>query len=206
MKNAALQTIVLATGNPHKAEEIAQMLGGRFHVVSMGELGFTDDIVEDGVTIQENADIKANALANMLKAQGQSGYIVMADDTGLFVDALDGVPGVYSARYAGEDASYADNNTKLLNALKDVPEPKRGAHFETCLSVLMPDGERYNLTGCVPGRIAENYLGEGGFGYDPIFIEKTTGKSYAQMNAEEKNRCSHRRAAVERLLPLFTQG
>lgn len=194
-KDVSRPTIVLATHNPHKAEEIEAILGNQYKVITMKDLGFEDDIVEDGDTIEANADIKVNFLSDKL-GDKRSEYIIMADDTGLFVDHLDGAPGVYSARYAGEDCSYEDNNVKLLGALKDVPEPERTAHFSTSIAMILPDESHFNVTSNILGSIATEMIGEDGFGYDPVFIEETTGKTYAQMSAEEKNRHSHRSAAL----------
>lgn len=124
--------------------------------------------------------------------------IIMGDDSGLSVDALDGAPGIYSARYAGEDVSYRDNNEKLLNAMKDVPEEKRGAEFVSVIAMILPDGQELTVRGTVRGRIAYDFMGDEGFGYDPLFIVEETGKSYAQMAPEEKNAVSHRARAVAR--------
>lgn len=186
--------IILATHNAHKAEEIEAILGNLYTVSTMSDHGITDEIIEDGLTIEENADIKTRFLKEKLGEENTA--ILMADDTGLFVDYLNGEPGVYSARYAGEDCSYEDNNVKLLENLKDVPEKDRGAHFSTSLSVILPDGEHFNVTSNIPGSIATETMGEDGFGYDPVFIEKTTGKTYAQMTPQEKNSHSHRYAAL----------
>lgn len=195
--------IILATHNAHKAEEIAAILGGVYDVRTMKDYGIQDDIVEDGATIQENADIKVCALASRLG--GREKAVLMADDTGLFVDALGGAPGVYSARYAGEDATYQDNNDKLLAALEGVPPEARGARFQTCIALITPDGQDISVTGTVDGAIAEAARGADGFGYDPLFIEAESGKTYAEMSADEKNAHSHRRAALNRARAVLEQ-
>lgn len=196
--------ILLASHNNHKAQEFKDMLNNEFEIVTLHDLGIEDEIVEDGETIQENADIKVNFLKNYLGEKSKD-YLIMADDTGLFVDALNGEPGVYSARYAGENCTFRDNNEKLLKALKDVPEKDRTAHFSTCISIITPDGKLQNAIGNVDGSIALELVGEEGFGYDPIFIEQSTQKTYAQMSAKEKNEYSHRRKALENSKEILNQ-
>lgn len=187
------KTIVVATGNPNKAIELKGMLNGEYAVKTMKEMGIDVDIVEDGVTFEENALIKVRAIAPFLKGQD---VIIMADDSGLSVDALDGAPGIYSARYAGEHVTYADNNAKLLAAMKDVPDGRRGAEFVCAVALIMPDGSEWTGRGTVRGTIAHEFLGEQGFGYDPLFIVNGLGKSYAQIGEEQKNQISHRSKAV----------
>ncbi|MGI6108752.1 MAG: RdgB/HAM1 family non-canonical purine NTP pyrophosphatase [Eubacteriaceae bacterium] len=194
--------IVLASQNRNKAREIQEMLNGSYNVVSMEEMGIHNDLIENGTTIEENSELKAQQLRHLL---GDKNTIIMADDTGLFVDALDGAPGVYSARYAGEDVTFEQNNEKMLEEMKTVAPENRTAEFRTCLTLLFPGDYLVTVTGSVPGSIAENYRGQAGFGYDPLFIEKSSGKTYAEMNEQEKNRLSHRRAAVDRAIPLLDQ-
>lgn len=198
MKTLDNYTILLATNNSHKAEEFQAILGDNVTVKTMKDLGIFEEPIEDGETIEDNANIKSNFLKDHL-TENLSDYIIMADDTGLFVDALDGEPGVYSARYAGEECSFADNNNKLLKNLADIPKEDRGAHFSTSISFILPNGALENLTANVDGAIAPELLGDTGFGYDPVFIEETTGKTYAQMTSEEKNQYSHRKKAIEKV-------
>ena len=190
-----MKTIVLATGNKDKAREIKAMLDHKFEVKTMKDMGIATQIIEDGETFEDNALIKVRAIQPFVK---DAEMIIMGDDSGLSVDALDGAPGIYSARYAGEDVSYRDNNEKLLNAMKDVPEEKRGAEFVSVIAMILPDGQELTVRGTVRGRIAYDFMGDEGFGYDPLFIVEETGKSYAQMAPEEKNAVSHRARAVAR--------
>ncbi|MGV8906669.1 MAG: RdgB/HAM1 family non-canonical purine NTP pyrophosphatase [Acetobacterium sp.] len=188
-----MKTILLATGNQNKAREIKALLDNNFEVVTMKDFGIDIDIIEDGLTYEENALIKVRALKSYVKGKD---IILMGDDSGLSVDCLDGAPGIYSARYAGEDVDYAANNKKLLNVMKDVPKEKRGASFITAIAIIFPDGRELTCLGEVRGMIAFEYHGKSGFGYDPIFIHQETGKSYAEMTNDEKNKLSHRAAAV----------
>lgn len=190
--------IILATHNQHKAKEIEEILGGIYPVVTMGELGVTQELKETGETLEENASMKAEQLRAILGDEAK-GAIILADDTGLFVDALDGAPGVYSARYAGENVTYADNNAKLLRELEGVPEDKRTACFRTCFAGIFPEDVYVTVIGEVPGKIAEENRGENGFGYDPLFIVDGTGKTYAEMSDAEKNACSHRGRSLDRM-------
>lgn len=189
-----MRTIVVATGNKDKAKEIKAMLDHKFEVITMGEAGIDMDIIEDGSTFEENALIKVRAVKPLVQ---DPNMIVMGDDSGLSVDALDGAPGIYSARYAGEDVSYHDNNEKLLKEMKNVPEKERGGEFVSVIAVILPDGREMTIRGTVRGKIAFDFIGEGGFGYDPLFIVEETGRSYAQMSAKEKNTISHRARAVD---------
>lgn len=188
-----MKTIVIATGNPHKAIELRDMLDQLYEVKTMGDMGIDVDIVEDGETFEENALIKVRALAPYLKDQN---VIIMADDSGLCVDALDGAPGIYSARYAGEHVTYADNNEKLLKEMAHVPDEKRGATFVCCAALRFPDGSEWTGRGEVRGTITHDYAGTDGFGFDPLFMVEGLGKTYAEMTEEEKNSLSHRGKAI----------
>lgn len=188
-----MKTIVLATGNRDKAAEIKEMLGGRYDVLTMGDAGIDVDIVEDGDSYEANALIKVHAIAPFLKDKD---VIIMADDSGLSVDALDGAPGIYSARYAGEHVTYTDNNEKLLAAMAEVPADKRGAAFVCAIAMILPNGEEKTVRGEVRGSIAFELTGNRGFGYDPLFLVEGDGRSFAQMDANEKNAMSHRARAV----------
>jgi XTP/dITP diphosphohydrolase len=165
-----------------------------FDVVSKDELGFSDfDVEEDGQTLEENALKKAVELSKLVKG------VIIADDTGLFVDALNGEPGVYSARYAGEHVSYADNNKKLLKKSEGLPLEKRTAYFKTSIAVVLEDGSSIMAEGRCSGKIGFEPRGENGFGYDPLFIEDKSGKTLSEMSEEEKNSISHRANALVNL-------
>ncbi|MGB4438231.1 MAG: XTP/dITP diphosphatase [Sedimentibacter sp.] len=184
--------IILSSGNKHKIIEIKDILKDmNFEVVSKDDLGYNDfDVVEDGSTLEENAFKKAEELHKLLND------IVIADDTGLFVDALKGAPGVYSARYAGESVSYKDNNSLLLKNLSEIPAEERTANFKTVVAVILEDGSKIMAEGVCNGKIAFEERGENGFGYDPLFIVDGTDKTFAEMNEEEKNKISHRAKAL----------
>ena len=191
--------LILATSNTDKAREIAEILSDTPFVVStMKEEGFNPDIVEDGKTFEENALIKARAV----HALAQNAY-VMADDSGLCIDALDGAPGIYSARFCGEDSTYPEKFAKIFEMLKDVPEEERTAKFVCSIAVVRPDGTEFTVRGEVCGVLHEKPMGDGGFGYDPIFYVPEFGMTTAQMTKEQKNSISHRgkasRAMAEKL-------
>ncbi len=189
--------ILLATGNPHKARELSAMLSGcDVEVLTLKDVSFTGEIIEDGETFEENAEIKARAAASL-------GYIGVGDDSGLCVDFLGGAPGVYSARYAGEPCDNSKNNEKLLSEMAGVPEEKRGAKFVCVICCVFPDGRKIVSRGECPGRILTSYAGSGGFGYDPLFYCTERGKSYAEMTEEEKNSVSHRARAMKGFLDKF---
>ena len=198
--------IVMASNNRHKIKEIETFIrtlcpndkdGNPFEILSLSDIGFTDDIVEDGTTFEENALIKARTVAKL-------GYIGIADDSGLCVDALNDEPGVYSARYAGGHDD-ADNNRLILKNLQDVPAEKRSAHFVSVIACVFPDGRELTARGECPGTMLFDYRGNGGFGYDPLFLYEPMGKTFAEMNAEEKNSISHRARAMEKFAKLFAE-
>lgn len=190
-----MRKVILSSGNRHKISEIKDILKNMpFEVISKDNLGYKGfDVEEDGKSLEENAFKKAEELHKL------AGGIVIADDTGLFVDALNGEPGVYSARYAGEPVSYKDNNALLLKNLKNVSMEKRTAHFKTVIAVVFEDGSKMTAEGTVNGKIAREERGENGFGYDPLFIVEGTGKTFAEMTEEEKNKISHRARALMNL-------
>ncbi|MFQ3271027.1 MAG: XTP/dITP diphosphohydrolase [Lentimonas sp.] len=170
--------IIIATGNAHKVEEFELLLAGLdFDVVSAKSCGGMPEVDENGSTFAANAQLKAEAL----RAQAPADAWVMADDSGLEVDALDGAPGIYSARYAGVDASDAENVVKLLDALKDVPKEARTARFRCVLCVIDHEGYVTHYDGCCEGRLDTAVHGDGGFGYDPIFIPNGYSESFAQL-------------------------
>ena len=198
--------LVMASNNRHKIKEIETFLrtlcpndrnGEPFEILSLSDIGYTDDIVEDGETFEDNALIKAKTVAKL-------GYIGIADDSGLCVDALGGEPGVYSARYAGGHDD-ADNNRKLLEKMKDIPAEERSAHFVSVIACAFPDGRELVARGECPGTMLFDYRGNGGFGYDPLFLYEPMGKTFAEMNAEEKNAISHRARAMEKFAKLFAK-
>ena len=194
--------ILLASHNKNKIAELEALLKtvcADAEVVSLSDVGFTDEIIEDGTTFEENALIKARTGARL-------GYITVADDSGLMVDALGGAPGVYSARYAGEDGNTEKNNAKLLAALQGVPQDKRTAHFVSVVACVFPDGkEDIVVRGECPGEILTSPRGKTGFGYDPLFWYAPFGKTYAEMTAEEKNSISHRGVAMQAFAKAFAK-
>ena len=194
--------IILSTGNVHKINEIKSILKDMpFEVISKNDLGYEDfDVVEDGSTLEENALKKAGELHKLTKG------IVIADDTGLYVDALRGEPGVYSARYAGEHATYADNNKKLLNKLRDVSLEKRTAYFKTVIAVMFEDGSKMTAEGICNGHIAIEERGNRGFGYDPLFVPEGRDKTFSEMSEEEKNKISHRSNALKCLRNMLEEA
>jgi XTP/dITP diphosphohydrolase len=184
--------IVLASANPDKAHEIRAIIGGA--IVLEPRPPHVPDVVEDGVTLVDNARLKARALCDA------TGLPALADDTGLEVDALGGAPGVWAARYAGEHASYRDNIAKLLGALDGVADAERTARFRTVAMVRFPDGRELVGDGVVEGRIAREIRGDNGFGYDPVFVPiEGDGRSFAEMDADEKHAISHRGRALRAL-------
>ena len=186
------QKIVFATGNEGKMREvrlILQDLG--FPVLSMKEAGVSLDIEENGTTFAENAMIKARAVWE------ETGGIVLADDSGLVVDYLGGEPGVYSARYLGEDTSYEIKNQAIIDRLADAKEEERTARFVSAIAAVLPDGSELVTEGTVEGLIAHEPAGNGGFGYDPIFYLPEYGVTSAEIPIEKKNEISHRGKALE---------
>lgn len=185
-----MTTFVLATANPHKAQEMREVLA-RTDVELLARPPDVPDVEETEDTLEGNALLKAVALCRA------TGLPAIADDTGLFIDALGGRPGVYSARYAGEHATYADNVAKALGELAEVPESGRRARFRTVIAVASPDGSTWLAEGALEGSIAYEPRGEGGFGYDPIFVpDGGGGRSLAELSAAEKNEISHRGRAL----------
>ena len=188
--------LILATSNKDKAREIAEILSDTpFVVTTMKEEGYDPDIVEDGKTFEENALIKARAVHALAK-----GAYVMADDSGLCIDALDGAPGIYSARFCGENSTYPEKFAKIFEMLKDVPEEKRTAKFVCSIAVVRPDGSEFTVRGEVCGVLHEKPMGDGGFGYDPIFYVPEFGMTTAQMPPEQKNSISHRGRALRKMV------
>lgn len=183
--------IIFATGNAGKMKEIRMILADLgIPVVSMKEAGITADIEENGTSFEENAIIKAKTIMEM------TGEIVMADDSGLEIDYLDGAPGIYSARFMGEDTSYDIKNRALIAKLDGVPEEKRTARFACSIACALPDGRILTSYGAMEGLIGYEIKGENGFGYDPIFYLPEYGCSSAEISPEQKNELSHRGKAL----------
>ncbi|MGE5614620.1 MAG: XTP/dITP diphosphatase [Bacillota bacterium] len=192
--------IIVATRNKGKLKEMKQLLA-RFpcDVISMADAGVTGDIEESGSTFEENAMIKARSV---WEATGET---VLADDSGLEVDFLDGAPGVYSARFAGDGATDEENNKKLLDALAGVPEGKRTARYVCVITVVFPSGRSITAKGVCEGYIAIKPEGSNGFGYDPLFYFPGYGMTMAQMDPQLKNSISHRGVAMRKLLEMLKQ-
>lgn len=182
--------LVFATNNDHKLKEVQDLLPF-FNVVGLKDIGCTEDIPETGSTLEENARIKANYVKE------KYGFNCFSDDTGLEVDALDGAPGVYTARYAGEPSNSDNNMNKLLHALKD--EKNRKAQFKTAIALVISK-ESFIFEGICKGEILHEKIGDEGFGYDPVFKPAGSLESFAEMTLEEKGKISHRGIAVEKLV------
>ena len=190
--------LALATSNRGKVAEVAAILAPRgVEILAADALVPGWQVVEDGVTFAENARRKALDLVR------RAGIPALADDSGLAVAALEGRPGVRSARYAGEGASDAENVTRLLAELRDVPDPERGAAFHCAVALAWPGGRLVEAEGRCEGKIARQPRGSGGFGYDPVFIDLETGRSFAELPSDAKNARSHRRRALEALAALL---
>lgn len=185
--------LVIATNNKNKIIEIENKLSGinALELIPLNQFADPPDVIEDGATFQENAEKKAKAIARF------AGYPAMADDSGLVVDALDGRPGVYSARYSGKSATDTDRNRKILEEMKDVPDPDRSARFVCVVAISLPNGTCHFAEGMCEGFIAQTMSGNHGFGYDPIFFLPDLGKTMAELSLDEKNRISHRARALE---------
>lgn len=189
-----MKKIIFATGNQHKMEEIKSIMADLpYEILSMKEAGISIDIEENGTTFEENSLIKARAIMNIAKE------IVLADDSGLEVDALNKEPGIYSSRYLGEDTPYEVKNQEIIKRLEGVEEEKRTARFVCAVAAVFPDGREVVKRGTVEGIIGYEAKGENGFGYDPIFIPENSEKTLAQFSSEEKNQISHRKRALEQM-------
>lgn len=189
--------IVLATNNSHKVGEFRaafEQMGVEVELLTIKDTDFRGEIIEDADTFDGNALIKAKTLCE------STGLVAIADDSGLAVDALNGEPGVYSARYAGVGATDEQNNEKLLSLLRSMPDASRDAKFVCSICVCRPDGEILYAHGESKGEIIDEYRGDGRFGYDPIFYYPPMKKTFAEMTKEEKNSISHRGRAIKELL------
>lgn len=191
-----MKELLIATHNQHKKEEIQQILGPEFNVKSLTDYGIHDEIVEDGDTFEENAQIKAKYCFE------KTGIPSIGDDSGLVINALDGRPGIYSARYAG-DHDFAKNIEKVLGEMKDKTD--RSAYFITVMCYYDAKGARY-FEGKVHGHLLEENRGHKGFGYDPIFVPEGHSETFAEMPAEKKNSMSHRKNAIDKLLAFLNES
>lgn len=193
-----MRKMIFATGNENKMVEIREILGDLpLEIQSMKEAGVYTDVVENGITFEENALIKARAICKL------AGQMVLADDSGLEIDYLNKEPGIYSARYMGEDTSYRIKNQNLMDRLSGVPDEKRTARFVCAIAAAFPDGREYVVRGTIEGRIGYEERGENGFGYDPIFYLPDRDVSTAQLSREEKNSISHRGNALKKMKELL---
>lgn len=193
-----MKRMIFATGNENKMKEIREILGALpLEILSMKEAGVSADIVEDGKTFEENALIKARAICKF------AGEMVLADDSGLEIDYLNKEPGIYSARYMGEDTSYHIKNKSLIDRLEGVPDEKRTARFVCAIAAVFPDGKELVVRGTVEGIIGYEEKGENGFGYDPIFYLPERGCTTAELPPEEKNSISHRGNALRLMKELL---
>ncbi len=188
------EKIVLATRNKGKIREVKEILGNLgIEFLTFNDLGPIPEVEEDGKTFLDNAVKKAREISS------HAGLPALADDSGLEVDRLSGAPGVHSSRFAGPDASDVDRYEKLLSLLEGVPEDERVARFRCAVALALPDGEVITAEGSCDGRIADHPRGSGGFGYDPVFISRDLGITFAEASAELKNSVSHRRRALLKL-------
>lgn len=193
-----MNKLLLATRNNHKKQELQELLRDlQIEIVTLDDIEPLPEVEEDGVTFEANAIKKASINASL------SGLVTLADDSGLAVDALDGKPGVYSARFAGENADDEKNNQKLLALLTNVPEEQRTARFKCVIAICAPGGKTATVEGSCEGKIAIKPSGQQGFGYDPLFIPEGGEKSFAMLAAEEKNRISHRGKALQKAIPVI---
>lgn len=194
-----MRQIIFATGNQGKMREIRAILEDmKWDVVSMREAGIDPEIEENGATFTENAVIKAQTVADALDVEKKvRECVVLADDSGLVIDCLNGEPGIYSARYLGEETPFSEKSADLLRRMKDVPEKERNARFVCAIAAVFPDGEVVTTEGTVEGRIGYELKGDNGFGYDPIFYLPEYGRTAAELTDEEKNQISHRSRALE---------
>lgn len=195
--------IVVATGNSGKIREIKEILSDiDTQIYSMKELGINSEPDENGKTFEENALIKARTLHGLLKEDA----LVLADDSGLVIDYLNGEPGIYSARYMGEDTAYTIKCQNILDRLSGVPNEKRSARFISSIALIYPDGREETVTASMEGYIAKEAKGRGGFGYDPIFYVEEFKKNVAELSDDEKNSISHRGKALRLMRDKIMEG
>ena len=188
--------LIFATNNKHKLEEVREILGNQFEILSLKDINCFEEIPETQSTIKGNASQKAHYIYNKYK------FDCFADDTGLEINALNGAPGVYSARYAGENCSYEDNVQKILKELKN--ETNRKAQFKTVISLIINEKE-YFFEGKIKGKITNNKQGTSGFGYDPVFLPEGYSETFAELSADKKNKISHRGLATQKLIKFLAR-
>lgn len=194
-----MKQLIFATKNMHKMEEIRMILKGEeVEVLSQTEAGIFLEVEENGESFEENAILKARGIAKSL-TEPYKGAIVLADDSGLEIDVLDGEPGIYSARYMGEETSYEVKNKELLRRLTGVEGKERSARFVCAIAAVFPDGREEVVRGTMEGEISYEIAGENGFGYDPIFYLPQYGCTSAELTPEEKNSCSHRGEGLKKI-------
>lgn len=196
MRSDTKKTLIVATGNQHKLREIAEIFTD-YEVLSQKQMGFCEDVEENGVSFAENALIKARAVCQAL------GVVTLADDSGLCVDALGGQPGIFSARYCGYHGDDEANRKKLLENMQGITN--RTAHFNCAIALVYPNGEELVVEGQTFGEILHEEVGNGGFGYDPLFFSQDLQKSFGVATAEEKNKVSHRFRALKKLWTLLNE-
>lgn len=196
-----MDIIIFATGNKNKMIEIRMILADLgCKILSQKEAGIQADVVEDGQTFEENALIKATTIADIARKMPEyKNAVVLADDSGLEIDTLNKEPGIYSARYMGEDTSYDIKNQALIDRLEGVPDEKRTARFVCAIAAALPDGSTEVVRGTMEGRIGYEITGENGFGYDPIFYLPQFGCSSAELEPEKKNELSHRGEGLRKM-------
>ena len=195
-----MRELILASNNAKKIKElkaIVEKLG--WNVKSLADNNIDIEVEEDGLTFEANAEKKAREIYDFLIKRGDKGFAVLADDSGLEVDYLNGEPGVYSARYAGEHGNDAANNIKLLEKLKEAKGQERKARFVCAIALITPDGKSNVVRGTVEGTIMKELNGEGGFGYDPLFYYEPLNMTFGELPAEEKNKISHRANALKKI-------
>ena len=197
--------LIFATGNKGKMNEIREIMSDSVPVLSRAEAGVSTDVEEDGNSFMENSFIKARAVARTCKEKGIDDAIVLADDSGLVVDALNGEPGIYSARYLGEDTPYSIKNAKIIERLNGVSDEDRTARFVCAIACVMPDGREYSAEATYEGAIGYEERGEHGFGYDPIFYLPDRGVYSAELDPDEKNRISHRGKALRMMKEILSE-
>ena len=201
-----MKKLIFATGNQNKMKEIRQIMEETaVEVYSMKEAGISCDVEENGTTFSENAAIKANAIACIARERKEDA-IVLADDSGLEIDALNKEPGVYSARYMGEDTSYREKNANLIGRLDGVPVEQRSARFVCAIAAVLPNGEVLNVEETIEGYIGYEEKGENGFGYDPIFMVPEFGCTTAELTMEQKNKISHRGKALKKMKEMLLEN
>jgi XTP/dITP diphosphohydrolase len=194
-RSEKMKKLIIASNNAHKIKEIKAILAEfPFDVVSLKEAGIDIDVEEDGATFMENAYKKSYEIFKIAKHS-----MVLSDDSGLMVDALDGAPGVYSARFAGEHGNDNKNNEKLLELMKEKPFEERGAKFVSAIVLIIDEDRVIKVQGEINGYIKESLTGNGGFGYDPLFFVPECNKTFGELSEEEKNEISHRARALEKL-------